>query len=74
MKALFRSALIQSALAYLFAAYMRLAISTMRWTHVDRERAQGVWKSEGGAMLCLGMTAYLCPRPLGPRRRRSAAP
>ena len=53
MKALFRSALIQSALAYLFAAYMRLSISTMRWTHIDRERAQGVWKSEGGAMLCL---------------------
>lgn len=52
MKALFRSRPVQIMLAYLFAGYMRFTLATIRWNHVNRAGAEGVWNAGGGVIIC----------------------
>lgn len=52
MKALFRSKAVQATLAYVFAAYLRVTLATIRWTHLNRAGAEGVWNAGGGAIIC----------------------
>jgi lysophospholipid acyltransferase (LPLAT)-like uncharacterized protein len=40
------------ALAWLLAAYLRLVYATIRWTRVGQDKAEGVWREGGGAILC----------------------
>jgi lysophospholipid acyltransferase (LPLAT)-like uncharacterized protein len=51
MKRLFRARRVQAALALLFAAYLRFALSTMRWSEEGREAAEAVWSSGGGVLV-----------------------
>lgn len=53
MKRFFRSVFVQELLSSIFAGWLKLCYLTLRWERVDQERAQGVWASEGGAILCL---------------------
>ena len=46
-----RNPLIQSALAWLLAAWMRFCFATIRWTHVNEGVAEAVWR-QGGGVLC----------------------
>ncbi|HEX6866064.1 MAG TPA: lysophospholipid acyltransferase family protein [Caulobacteraceae bacterium] len=39
-------------LAAVFAAYLRLVYATIRWEREGQEKAEGVWKAGGGAILC----------------------
>ena len=52
MKSLFRSPMVQAALAYIFAAYLKLALSTIRWRHERRDLAENVWDAGGGVLVC----------------------
>ncbi len=52
MKAFFRSAAVQHALAFLFATWLRLCYATLRWTREGQQQARDVWASGGGAILC----------------------
>lgn len=47
-----RSPLIQSALAWLLAGWLRLCLSTIRWRHENLAGAERVWASDGGAIVC----------------------
>lgn len=47
-----RHPLVQSAAALLLAGYLRLALSTMRWRWIGRERAEAVWDGGGGVLVC----------------------
>jgi hypothetical protein len=52
MKNLFRAAWVQSSLAFILAAYLRAALATMRWRHVERERAEAIWDAKGPVLVC----------------------
>jgi lysophospholipid acyltransferase (LPLAT)-like uncharacterized protein len=52
MKRIFRSPLVQAALAWLLAIYLRFALSTMRWRQEDRRLAEAVWDAKGGILVC----------------------
>lgn len=52
MKRLFRSRRVQAALAFATAAYLRLALRTIRWRWIGREQAEGVWDAGGGVVVC----------------------
>ena len=52
MKRLFRSPSVQAALAWLFAAYLKFALSTMRWRQEGVELAEEVWDAGGGVLVC----------------------
>jgi lysophospholipid acyltransferase (LPLAT)-like uncharacterized protein len=47
-----RSPVVLRLLAAVLAAYLRLVYSTIRWTRVGQDKAEGVWKAGGGAILC----------------------
>lgn len=47
-----RNPAVVRALAAVLAAYLRLVYRTMRWTRESQERAEGVWREGGGAILC----------------------
>ncbi len=47
-----RASWVVRALAWLLAAYLRLVYATMRWTREGQEKAEGVWREGGGAILC----------------------
>lgn len=47
-----RSPIIQSALAWLLAAWLRLCLSTLRWRRENAGAAEQVWASGGGAIVC----------------------
>lgn len=47
-----RSPLIQSALAWLLAGWLRLCLSTIRWRQENLAGAERVWASGGGAIVC----------------------
>lgn len=63
MKGLFRSAAVQHALAFLFAAWLRFCYATLRWTRENEDQAKAVWASGGGAILCFWHARI----PLGPQ-------
>jgi lysophospholipid acyltransferase (LPLAT)-like uncharacterized protein len=50
-------------LSWVFAAYLRLVYATIRWTREGQERAEGVWRQGGGAILCFWHARI----PLAPR-------
>jgi lysophospholipid acyltransferase (LPLAT)-like uncharacterized protein len=52
MKRLFRSPQVQAALAWLFAGYLKFALSTIRWRQENREVAEQVWDAKGGVLVC----------------------
>jgi lysophospholipid acyltransferase (LPLAT)-like uncharacterized protein len=52
MKRLFRSPQVQAALAWLFAGYLKFALSTIRWRQENREAAEQVWDAKGGVLVC----------------------
>ncbi len=52
MKRWLRRPGVQRALARLFAAYLRFALSTIRWRQEGLERAEGVWDAGGGVIVC----------------------
>ena len=52
MKRWLRRPEVQRALARLFAAYLRFALSTIRWRQEGLERAEGVWDAGGGVIVC----------------------
>ncbi len=52
MKRLFRSPAVQAALAWLFAAYLKVALSTIRWRQEHRQVAEQVWDAKGGVLVC----------------------
>jgi lysophospholipid acyltransferase (LPLAT)-like uncharacterized protein len=43
---------VQAALAWLFAAYLKFALSTMRWRQEDRDKAEALWDAGGGVLVC----------------------
>ena len=47
MKALVRSAPAQATLAFLLAAYLGVALKTIRWDWQGRELAEAIWASGG---------------------------
>ena len=47
-----RSPAVQRLAAALLAAYLRLALRTIRWRWINREAAEGVWRGGGGALVC----------------------
>ncbi len=49
--------------SWIFAAYLRFVYATMRWTREGQERAEGVWRAGGGAVLCFWHARI----PLGPQ-------
>ena len=52
MKALVRSAPVQAVLAALLAAYLGVALRTMRWRWIGREHAEAVWDAGGPVIVC----------------------
>ncbi|OJU11920.1 MAG: hypothetical protein BGN86_13775 [Caulobacterales bacterium 68-7] len=52
-KKIARASAVQSALATVFALYMRFVFATLRWTREGEAAAEEVWAGEGGAILCL---------------------
>jgi lysophospholipid acyltransferase (LPLAT)-like uncharacterized protein len=52
LKALFRAPAVQAALASLFAAYLKFALSTIRWRQENRAAAEAVWDAKGGVLVC----------------------
>lgn len=52
MKALLRSAPVQAAAAFILAAYLRLALVSIRWRRQGLEIAEDVWVEDGPAILC----------------------
>ena len=52
MKTLFRAAWVQSALAWLLAAYLNTTLKTIRWRHEGRERAEAIWDAGGPVLVC----------------------
>lgn len=52
MKAFFRSDLVQRTLAALFAGWLMLCYATLRWKREGQEKAEAIWATEGGAILC----------------------
>ena len=46
-----RNPLIQSALAWLLARWMRFCYATIRWEHRNQELAEAVWKQDGGVLV-----------------------
>jgi lysophospholipid acyltransferase (LPLAT)-like uncharacterized protein len=52
MKALFRAAWVQSALAWLLATYLNATLKTIRWRHEGRERAEAIWDAGGPVLVC----------------------
>ena len=47
-----RNPVIQSALAWTLAQWMRFCFATIRWTHENRSVAEEVWRA-GGGVLCV---------------------
>ena len=52
MKRLMRSRGAQGLLGFLTAAYLRLALATIRWRPVGREKVEAVWAAGGGVIVC----------------------
>lgn len=54
MKRWLRRPGVQAALAWLMAAYLRFALSTIRWRHENRACAEAVWDApdRGGVIVC----------------------
>jgi lysophospholipid acyltransferase (LPLAT)-like uncharacterized protein len=52
IKSIFRAPLVQDGLARVFAAYLSLALKTIRWREADRGRAEVVWDGKGGVLVC----------------------
>ena len=46
-----RNPLIQSALAWLLARWMRFCYATIRWEHHNQELAEAIWKQGGGVLV-----------------------
>lgn len=52
MKALFRSAAVQAAFAWLLAAYLGATLRTMRWRHEGEAAAEAIWRAGGPVIVC----------------------
>jgi lysophospholipid acyltransferase (LPLAT)-like uncharacterized protein len=52
MKGLFRSPAVQGTLAFLLSAYLRLCLSTIRWSQENLAAAEGVWDAKGPVIVC----------------------
>jgi len=48
----FRNPIVQTALAWILAQWMRFCIKTIRWTHENQPVAEKVW-DQGGGVLCV---------------------
>ena len=46
-----RNPVIQGVLAWILASWMRFCFATIRWTHVNRQAPEAIWK-QGGGVLC----------------------
>ena len=46
-----RNSVIQGLLAWILASWMRFCFATIRWTHVNRQAPEAIWK-QGGGVLC----------------------
>ena len=46
-----RNPVIQGALAWILAQWMRFCVATIRWTHENEEVAEAVW-AQGGGVIC----------------------
>lgn len=47
-----RNPAVVRALSAVLTGYLRLVYATIRWTREGQERAEGVWRQGGGAILC----------------------
>jgi lysophospholipid acyltransferase (LPLAT)-like uncharacterized protein len=52
VKKLFRSPAVQGAAAWIFSAYVRLALSTMRWRREGEAAAEAIWDAGGPVIVC----------------------
>jgi hypothetical protein len=52
MKQLFRAGWVQSALAFILAAYLRATLATISWRHEGREVAETIWDAGGPVLVC----------------------
>jgi lysophospholipid acyltransferase (LPLAT)-like uncharacterized protein len=52
-KKIARTSLAQSLLTAVFTGYLQLVYATLRWTREGEEKAEAVWATQGGAILCL---------------------
>ena len=52
MKRWFRNPRVQSVLGGLLAAYLRLALSTIRWRREGQEPIEALWRDPRGMLLC----------------------
>jgi lysophospholipid acyltransferase (LPLAT)-like uncharacterized protein len=47
-----RSPAVQSVLAWLLAAWLKLCLATIRWRHENRGVAEAIWDAGGGVIVC----------------------
>lgn len=47
-----RSPAVQAVLSWLLAGWLKLCLSTIRWTHENRQAAEAVWDAGGGVIVC----------------------
>jgi lysophospholipid acyltransferase (LPLAT)-like uncharacterized protein len=52
VKSLLRSAALQSALAVLLAAYLRVTLKTIRWSQEGLPAAEAIWDAGGPVVVC----------------------
>ena len=52
MKAFFRSAPVQTALALILGGYLWLVLRTIRWTVINREPADAILRNPDGFLVC----------------------
>ena len=52
MKGFFRSPAVQGTLAFILSAWLKLCISTTRWTQENLSAAEAVWDAKGPVIVC----------------------
>jgi len=69
VKALVRSGLVQTLLAWVVAGYLAVVLRTMRWRWLDRERAEAIWDRKEPVIVCFWHSRIALSPACWPLRR-----